>query len=613
MDPINDGAGNTTKGEVFPLIDTINDGKIEAAIEMVMNNPSIVNETDNQLNTPLHYAVAQGYLGLSLIKLLVKKGASVNARNDLGETAEDWFQLFIKTMYHFNSDFSKVMRRAVEVNQAALVSRLLNEGVMSDLRFLQANTLLHWAVDCQQLSVIKVVLERCDHRAVKRLLRCKNSQGMTPLALAQKKKDQLGGETTKGMEITSYLQKKQDAVVAEGGTLLIEPELYTISPGYPCVFQQIDVTLDEINHLENAIINFRQAYNKASRDNINDSLTNQFVLINPLRSTIVKLAYNICSLANHRYRCTDYLNAGFSKCNRKQKGLMRDFFRKLFGKWPDSAQEILSNKLFLSSKYLYEIISSERVDQVIEFSAERTHAGGWTSPGMNKIFLNPVMPYGFMGMLVTLVHEVTHSSNYSYDFFSTIYHKDELGLCIDLKNAYALAVKGTSGQLTGENRNLFEVWQLLKSGNKNPDLFKKDLFHLKTLYSAETQTIATLALAALTNKYAWLDGYPRPALLITNEFIRTTHLATHSESIRSGESFRSDSGVSSLQMDWESSTTSDSASTSLLTQTVAAAAVQMSEQTSASPLVLSPDETQVDKISCCQSILSTFKGFYPPS
>lgn len=219
---------------------------------------------------------------------------------------------------------------------------------------------------------------------------------------------------------------------------------------------------------------------------------------------------------------------------------MHDLFKKLFGTWTVDDEQIFRKKLFLSSRYLFDLIKQEKINQVIEFSTKDSHSGGWVNSALNKIFLNPRLKSGVIGLAATLIHEVTHKATCSYDFFSTIYSKNNKEFSISLKNIYALAAKGTAGQLTKEKRLLLEVGQLLKSSDKYPNLFKKDnelfkkdnelfkkeLFHREALDSAETQVVTTFALATIPKRYACLGG---SNLLIKQKFILFTDVATHTE------------------------------------------------------------------------------------
>ena len=60
----------------------------EEEVKMCIEEQTDLNCKNEQLNTPLHMASANGHL--SIIKLLLTAGAVVNAVNDSGSTALHW-------------------------------------------------------------------------------------------------------------------------------------------------------------------------------------------------------------------------------------------------------------------------------------------------------------------------------------------------------------------------------------------------------------------------------------------------------------------------------------------------------------------------------------------
>jgi len=74
----------------------------------VQANPNSVNERDNDLNTPLHWAVIRNHE--NIMRLLLQNGADVNARNVRGDTPLHWavfppgYMQGVYTLLGFNAD-----------------------------------------------------------------------------------------------------------------------------------------------------------------------------------------------------------------------------------------------------------------------------------------------------------------------------------------------------------------------------------------------------------------------------------------------------------------------------------------------------------------------------
>lgn len=78
-------------GEEIDLILAIGSGKLQSAVEILDRNPNLVNKSvkregyeRDEGGTPLHFAVKKGKP--EMIKLLIEKGADVNAKDEQGDT-----------------------------------------------------------------------------------------------------------------------------------------------------------------------------------------------------------------------------------------------------------------------------------------------------------------------------------------------------------------------------------------------------------------------------------------------------------------------------------------------------------------------------------------------
>lgn len=589
MDSKNANAGDVSRDK-YPLISTINVGTPKSAVEameMVKADPSLVSEVDEQGNTPLHYAVAQHHL--ELIKWLIEHKASIDARNSEQKTAGDWFQLFFASTYSFKLASAKDVRESIEHNSEKPIKQYLLGGVPSALRFSQAKTLLHWAIEYQRIKIVKLILEEMDYEGIKKLLNLNDSQGVTPLTLAEEN-CRLDSKRKVTQEILDYIKEKQ---------WTIRPMLQTQWVPPPS-FEPIGVEQDKLQKLERLFTHrFRQGDIKA---------------LEHLRPTIVKLAYNVCYQVY--FYCINRIPVRHPRCSGKTAFSTEEFLECLFGTWKNRNQQIFNGKFFSVLVYLRQLLTQEQADQVIQFSDKNQPTKGWSSPGTDEIFINARAKINSMDIVATLIHEATHRADRSYDFFRAEYSLNGQDLSINLEKAYQLAATGASKLLTPEKKRLFEVRQLFEGGYVSG--WENELHHWMALHSAETLTIAILALATLPTGFAQYESQPKPALVIKPRFLQTlcgvaapaqppapersflfwpggAKRHTVSSSERSDQAARpvtanSDSGISSAgsstQMEW--SETNAQASLSHLTQKMVSTPPPPPPTTVAS-LALSPE------------------------
>lgn len=470
------------------LIEAIHQGD-QAAIQRLAANPGALNRADAQGNTPLHYAVAQR--DLELIERLIKQGAPIAAENLQGETATDWFQEFIVSIYNLEQPIDlKELREAIAENDVQFVADYLKGGVSRILRFSRGETLLHIAVAAQQKAIITLLLEGMSHDAIKWLLHLTNSRGLTPLALAQQR-CQPGSRLSQ--EIVNLLQEKPPAAATgvAASAIQIPPPL--------------------------TLVTIEQQEIKALADSFRHPLTSaDFEQLNSLRLTLVRLAYNTCLQAARYLLPLIPFDAAF----REQQPIMRELLEHLFGVWDVSTQLNFQKKLHSIRGYLAHLIQRQQVDQVVQFSDKKANAEGWCNHDEGKIFLNPTRITGVVSLVTTLLHEVTHQVGHSYDFFAPDDSIKKQGFSIDLKSAYQLATRGVAEELTSEQRRLFEIRQRLELGNVSEACLQQNLSRWMALNSAETLAIAILALATVPAGSAEVITKSRkPILQIHRQFL----------------------------------------------------------------------------------------------
>jgi hypothetical protein len=462
------------------LIEAIHQGN-QAAIQRLAANPDALNSADPQGNTPLHYAVAER--DLALIERLVKQGAPLTAENLQGETAADWFLVYINSIYNIDpASQLEELKQEIEKNNSRFVTDCLKAKVSRTLRFSRGETLLHIAVEAQQRAIIELLLEGVSYTAIERLLRVTNSRGLTPLTLAQQC-CQPGSRVAQ--EILNYLQAKQCG--ASAGMAASDMQIpRSLSSFIVIEPQELKALADSLTH---------------------PRILADFERLNPLRLTIVKLAYNTALQASFHLLKLFVSIATI----RKQQPSIEKLLQQLFGVWNAETKVHFVKKLYSVKDYLNQLIQQQQVDRVIQFSDKKSNVGGWCNRGEDKIFLNPTKTTSVVALVTTLIHEVTHHSDHSYDFFHPAYSVKAGEVSIDLDSAYQLAATGAAEKLTLEQRKRFEIRQLLEEGFS--DGWQKNLYQWMALNSAETLAIAIVALATVPVGTAEVISKSRKSIL----------------------------------------------------------------------------------------------------
>lgn len=125
------------------------------------------NVVNRQLQTPLHLAVECGYK--EVIKYLITHGAKIDTRENEGDSPLAW---------------------AAYTGQSEIASQLCELGAQINIKNNNGNTPIHWAAYKGYLDIVEFLIQRgADHNL-------KNNQGETPLIIASK-----SGEA----EVVSYL------------------------------------------------------------------------------------------------------------------------------------------------------------------------------------------------------------------------------------------------------------------------------------------------------------------------------------------------------------------------------------------------------------------------
>ena len=121
------------------LIQTIQFGTVEQ-VEILLKQGANPNATDKGFNNALGYAVSGHKLGKT--QLLVKRGANVNKRDATQDTALN------------------ISSRSVGEKSQKIRMLLINHGADVNAANCDGWTPLMWAVVCQQLDFLKILLEK---------------------------------------------------------------------------------------------------------------------------------------------------------------------------------------------------------------------------------------------------------------------------------------------------------------------------------------------------------------------------------------------------------------------------------------------------------------------
>lgn len=472
------------------FLEAIHQGDLTAVRQQLAEKPVLLNQADVQGNSPLHYAVARH--DLVLIEFLIHQGAEVTAKNQQGETAGEWYKEVINSLFYLEQLIdSEELRIVIENNDVEFVTDHLKTGLSHSLRFSRGNTLLHLAVELQKPAIVKVILEGITPKKIDQLSKLKNSQGVTPLALAEQKLCPYA--TPVAQEIFAVLQKQPTTAPGESASMS-QP----LPTGWPFLIDK----------------DFKNRINELSNKLKNPITVADFATLNPLREVICQLAYITCRQALPR----------LSKLE-KQNSLEETLLHNLFGGWGENTRLEFQKKLQAIVGYLTNLIQQQQVNQVIHFSNEIPDADGWYCIDEKKIYLNPMAEKtNLISLVIAFIHETTHKINNSYDFATMVDSRDSKGYIIYLKKFYQLASTGESKKLTPEYVKRFELRQLLQEGVR-PDRQQR-LNHWMALNNADTQSLAILLLATLPEKYAQVDK-KQQTLLIKSEFLSAKYLKKH--------------------------------------------------------------------------------------
>ncbi len=157
------------------LFDAVQDRDMDRVRALLRANPQAVHSTDHRGATPLHYTALWGYPELT--KLMLDKGAKVNAVQRQGNTALHWaatcgHDSVVKVLLDHGADIraenangKTALHSAVCIGELyepsrAVVAMLLDHGADINARDERSWTPLHWAAVMRHANIAKFLIAR---------------------------------------------------------------------------------------------------------------------------------------------------------------------------------------------------------------------------------------------------------------------------------------------------------------------------------------------------------------------------------------------------------------------------------------------------------------------
>ncbi|OJW67106.1 MAG: hypothetical protein BGO68_00010 [Candidatus Amoebophilus sp. 36-38] len=172
-----------------PLHIAIQQNEISKVIELLSENKTSINESDNFNNTPLHLAVRLN--NLEIIKLLLQAGADTRVKNKLSETP-----LHVSAMFgniemidllldkdeagiqDKTDNGHSLLHTAARQNNSEIIKHLIAKGLAVDIKDDKGWTPLHMAANNGHINVARILI---DHRAD---INAMDNAKQTPLNIA---------------------------------------------------------------------------------------------------------------------------------------------------------------------------------------------------------------------------------------------------------------------------------------------------------------------------------------------------------------------------------------------------------------------------------------------
>ncbi|XAV88741.1 MAG: ankyrin repeat domain-containing protein [Candidatus Symbiodolus clandestinus] len=307
-------------------------------------------------NTELHQAVANRQF--ELINTIVEAQPHlISIRNKQGETAADWFLEYLNNFFHFKDpDVIKLLPEKIRAGNIELVEDYLKNNGSVKLRFPEGNTLLHLAIEHNQIEIVRLIRKHISPQLMSSLLDMDNFHGATPKELSIKLKNP---EMIKLLQDLSFIS--------------IQPSIKTTSSErlVPSISKNLFINIEESTDLLTDLCCASYWILKQSLETLNKSL---------VTSSIEQLLTKLFSVNNIK---NDIIQL------EKNTQEVHTFFK--------------------------QIIQEDRVHEKIILSTEKPYVG-WTNKKLHLIYINLLKgKEDIAHLILTLIHEASHLIHSSYD------------------------------------------------------------------------------------------------------------------------------------------------------------------------------------------------------
>ncbi|MEW9889658.1 MAG: ankyrin repeat domain-containing protein [Candidatus Symbiodolus clandestinus] len=355
-------------------------------------------------NTELHQAVANRQFE-SIDNIVSLDPNIITIKNKQGETAADWFLEYLNNFHNFKyPQLIELLPEEIRTGNIEFVEDYLKNDGSVKLRFSEGNTLLHFAIEHNQLEIIKLILNHLSPKLMSSLLYMENFHGVSPNELSN---------TLNNPEITKLLQYSTIADVQLSITTVSSERLVPSIPKN--LFRNIEESTDLLTDLCCAsywiLTQSLETLNKSPVTPAIEMLLTKLFSVNEIKYNVIQLQKNI--------------------------------------------QEV--------HKFFKKLIEEESVHQKIILSTEKPNQG-WTYRNSDLIYINLLSNNKYIPSLIaTLIHEASHVTHSSHDIQYCKKFENNRWM-IDFSACEQLLKKrdDSTSELSPEKVKLLKIQQLLE-------------------------------------------------------------------------------------------------------------------------------------------------------
>ncbi|MEW9905972.1 MAG: hypothetical protein AB2990_01085 [Candidatus Symbiodolus clandestinus] len=398
-------------------------------------------------NTKLHQAVANRQFE-AIDNIVSLDPNIITIKNKQGETAADWFLEYLNNFFLLEEPHQmEQLPEKIKSGDITFVADYLEFGISPKLRFSDCNTLLHFAIQYNQIEIIQLILQYSSPELVSILLNMRNSTGVCPKEL-----------------VTELGKKHPDILKSMLSSTHSNIQLSTKNTTTDFLPPQVTkIVLDNIS----------EKLSKIKKES-------DFDKFSPSLEYLCQIAYFVCNQSIKILKKNENIFI-------TSKKLLNPLFN---GNFTTSDKSLIQENIQKISNYFKKIIQEDRVHQEIKLSTEKPYSA-FTSKYRKIIYINPLLAnFNLINLTLTLIHEVSHLILSNFDFkYCKQYEKHIFSFdfidCLQLLDQ----VEPYKCRISEEGIYLLKIQHSLE-GTKLP--FNNWLAHR----NADTFAVAVLGLAA---------------------------------------------------------------------------------------------------------------------